>query len=244
MILAALADVDLPPLASPLAGRHDLTSRQLRMPAGRAGTLALLGLAMELLSSRKANSVLVGGVDSRLDTGLLGVLDEEGRVHAEEVLDGFVPGEGAGFLLLSSRNTLPPSTRLAFVSTPGLGVEQGHRYSAEPYLGNGLADAIRSAVRGASGSPVRTVLASFNGESFGGKEWGVAFIPNRDAFHEEPRMEHPADCFGDLGAACGPVLVGLAALGLKKGYLPGPCLTWCSSEGAARAAALVSSDPV
>jgi 3-oxoacyl-[acyl-carrier-protein] synthase-1 len=307
MILATLADADLPPLAPELARRPDLTSRQLRMlrlatPAlqeaasalvpgerpplllagpephpkkptpslgegflellalqtgvsldqgrseassrGRAGGLELLGRAMGLLHSRRATSVLVGGVDSHLDTGLLGVLDEEGRVHADEVLDGFVPGEGAGFLLLSSRRVLPTSTALAFVSTPGTGVEQGHRYSVEPYLGNGLADAIRAAVGGSSRLSIQTVLASFNGESFGGKEWGVAFIRNREAFHPELRMEHPADCFGDLGAACGPVLVGLAVLGLKKGYLPGPCLAWCSSEGAPRAAALVSSEPV
>jgi 3-oxoacyl-[acyl-carrier-protein] synthase-1 len=219
-------------------GRSETSSR------GRAGGLELLGRAMELLHSRRATSVLVGGVDSHLDTGLLGLLDEEGRVHADEVLDGFVPGEGAAFLLLSSRKVLPTSKALAFVSAPGTGAEQGHRYSAEPYLGDGLADSIRAAVGSASGLPVRTVLSSFNGESFGGKEWGVAFIRNREAFHTELRMEHPADCFGDLGAACGPVLVGLAALGLKKRYLPGPCLAWCSSEGAPRAAALVSSEPV
>jgi 3-oxoacyl-[acyl-carrier-protein] synthase-1 len=308
MILASLEDESLPPLASELATRHALTSRQLRMlrlatyalreaasalppaerplllltgpephpkkPAlpplgegflgalalqagvsldlarsemtsnGRAGGVELLGRAMGLLHSRRATSVLVGGVDSHLDTGLLGLLDEEGRVHADEVLDGFVPGEGAGFLLLSLHRSLPGSTALAFVSAPGVGVEQGHRYSAEPCLGNGLADAIRAAVQGASGLQIRTVLASFNGESFGAKEWGVAFIRNREAFHAELRMEHPADCFGDLGAACGPVLVGLAALGLKKGYLPGPCLAWCSSEGALRAASLVSGEPV
>ncbi|WP_141620441.1 beta-ketoacyl synthase N-terminal-like domain-containing protein [Myxococcus sp. AB036A] len=220
------------------AGTSRLSAR------GRAAGLELLKPALALLQSRTARAVLVGGVDSHVDAGVLGILDQEGRVHAEEVLDGFVPGEGAGFLLLSAQKILPNSRAIAHVSAPGLGEEQGHRYSEQPYLGDGLADAVRAAVEGASGLPIRTVFASLNGESFGAKEWGVAFIRNREALHPELRMEHPADCFGDLGAATGPVLVGLAALGLKRGHLPGPCLAWCSSETAPRAATLVSRGPM
>jgi 3-oxoacyl-[acyl-carrier-protein] synthase-1 len=213
-------------------------------PSGRAGGLEVLAAAVDLIHRRGLSHVLVGGVDSFVDAGLLGLLDRDGRVHAEDVVDGFVPGEGAGFLLLSSRRVLPTSTAVGFISTPGIAQESGHRYSEQPYLGDGLSNAVRAAVQGASGLPIRTVFASFNGESFGAKEWGVAFIRNREAFHPEVRVEHPADCFGDLGAAVGPVLVGLAAIGLKKGYLPGPCLIWCASEGSPRAAVLVSSEPV
>jgi 3-oxoacyl-[acyl-carrier-protein] synthase-1 len=143
-----------------------------------------------------------------------------------------------------TRRTHTTSTGLTWLSAPGLGQEQGHRYSKEPYLGNGLADAVRAAVQGVPGRAIRTVFCSFNGESFGAKEWGVAAIRNAEALHGDFRLEHPADCFGDLGAAMAPVLVGLAALGLRKGYTPGPSLVWCASEGALRAASLVSSEPL
>ncbi|MFP2927138.1 beta-ketoacyl synthase N-terminal-like domain-containing protein [Pyxidicoccus sp. 3LG] len=211
---------------------------------GRAGGLVVLDTAMKLLHARGFPYILVGGVDSYLDMRTLGMLDRDGRVHAAEVLDGFVPGEGAAFLLLSSSRNLPTSRGLAFLSAPGLGQEQGHRYSESPYLGNGLADAVRTAVQGIPERSIHTAFTSLNGESFGAKEWGVASIRNSKVFHEKCRVEHPADCFGDLGAAIGPVLIGLATLGLRRGYVPGPRLIWCSSDGTTRAATLVSSDPL
>lgn len=213
-------------------------------PGGRAGGLEAIEAALKLLHERGFRYVLVGGVDSHVDADVLGLLDHDGRVHAEEVVDGFVPGEAAAFLLLSSRKQLPTSSALAYLSAPGIGQEQGHRYSDQPYLGNGLADAVRAATQGLPPRSIRTVFASLNGESFGAKEWGIAAIRNSDALREEFQMEHPADCFGDLGAAIGPVLIGLATFGLRKGYAPGPSLIWCASEGSPRAALLVGSEPV
>jgi 3-oxoacyl-[acyl-carrier-protein] synthase-1 len=53
-------------------------------------------------------------------------------------------------------------------------------------------------------------------------------------------MHHPADSFGDTGAACGPILVGLAALGIKAGYRRAPALVYGSSDRGLRAATIVS----
>jgi 3-oxoacyl-[acyl-carrier-protein] synthase-1 len=82
-----------------------------------------------------------------------------------------------------------------------------------------------------------------NGEHIWGKEWGVAFLRNRDCIQEEHRMVHPAEFIGDPGAALGVLMVGLAAIALKKGYRRGPCLAWCGSDREERAAALVHSAP-
>ena len=75
-----------------------------------------------------------------------------------------------------------------------------------------------------------------NGESHWGKEWGVAFIRNRPAFVEGHSMLHPADCYGEIGAACGPMMVALAALGLRTGRSRGPALVYASSDSGPRAA--------
>ncbi len=210
-------------------------------PVGRAGGLLALRAALALLAQGKHDYALVGGVDSYLDLYLLGTLDQANRVLAPGVMDGFCPGEGAGFVLLCSERVSKLHTPLAHVHAPGIAAESGHRYSKEPYRGDGLAAAVSEAVLGCQ-QPLQTVLCSLNGENFGVKEWGVAFLRNKAAFAEPFEIEHPADCCGDLGAAFAPVLIGLAAIGMQKEYMSTPCLVWCSSEHEQRGAVCVSSN--
>ena len=61
---------------------------------------------------------------------------------------------------------------------------------------------------------------------------GRCFLRNRGAFLPDHGMHHPADCYGDTGAACGPLMAGLAALGIKQGYRRSPALVYGSSDGA------------
>jgi len=212
------------------------------LPGGRAAGLQAVGAALELLEAGGRELVLAGGVDSHLETDVLALLDREERVLAAEVLDGFAPGEGAAFLLLGTRAA---AERLgieapAVVHAPGLAMEPGHRYSEAPYLGTGLAQAVADALAGASRPPVRTVFSTMNGESFWVKEWSVAYSRSANGFAPDFRLEHPAECFGDTGAAAGPILAGLAARGLGDGTVAGPVLVCASSEHAARAALLVT----
>lgn len=211
-------------------------------PTGRAGGLLALQTAIEFLNQNDAEHVLIGGVDSYLDLALLATLDAEDRVLAEGAMDAFAPGEGCGFILLCSdriRDKQLPKPSTA-VYPPGIALESGHRYSDQPYKGDGLAGAIATAVENVNGLPIKTVFASLNGESYSAKEWGVACTRSSSAFDIDFRLEHPADCFGDIGAACGPVLLGLAGIGIRKGYYQNPALIWCSSEGPQRAAVCVS----
>ena len=214
------------------------------LPTGRTGGLqAIQDAILALAQSDDLGYALVGGVDTYLDLYLLGTLDKDDRVLADGVMDGFAPGEGAGFILLCSNKAKESHSPLptAQVTPPGIAAEPGHRYSEEPYKGDGLAEAVTAATEaGLNGTPARTVLCSMNGESFGSKEWGVATLRNTAALDETLRTEHPAECFGDTGAAIGPILVGLAALGMEQGYLPGPCLVWCASETEHRAAVCVT----
>ena len=119
-------------------------------------------------------------------------------------------------------------------------MESGYRYSDDPYTGDGLAQAVTSALAELNNEPVASILSSMNGENFGAKEWGVAYIRNSAAFEPESHMEHPAECFGDTGAAVMPILAGLVAVGLENGYRRGPALVYCSSEGPQRGAVCIS----
>jgi 3-oxoacyl-[acyl-carrier-protein] synthase-1 len=218
-------------------------ARSQVFPTGRAAGFQALGEALKLLKREAHAFVLVGGVDSYLDLYLLGTLDRDDRVLADGVMDGFAPGEGAGFLLVAGQAAAgklaaPPAVQ---VHQPGLGVEPGHRYSQAPYQGDGLSDAIASALDNAGAPPVQTVLAGFNGENFGAKEWGVAFSRCQGKIAPGFAILHPADGYGDLGAAVGPVLIGLAAVGLTDAYMRGPCLAWASSDAAGRGATCITS---
>jgi 3-oxoacyl-[acyl-carrier-protein] synthase I len=213
--------------------------------SGRAGGLLAVEHALKLLAMRQASAVLVGGVDTYQDARLLAVLESEGRLHVGELPDGLVPGEGAAFLLLASPGACQHGRQEPFAHILGTGSarELGHRYSSEPYLGEGLAQALHQLFeRIQSPRPqVRGVYAGLNGERFWAKEWGVAYLRHAKYFAAEHKVEHPIEYIGDPGAALGPLMVALAAIGMKKGYRQGPCLVWCSSDREERAAVLLQS---
>ena len=205
---------------------------------GRAGGMLALQSGLHYLSEHPQDYVLIGGVDTYLDLYLLGTLDSEDRVLANGVMDGFCPGEGAAFILLCTDDKKASLQKQPSIKIfqPGIASEPGHRFSQEPYKGDGLANAVSQALQIENRMPIQTVLSSINGENFGAKEWGVTFMRNSALIDPDFRFEHPADCFGDTGAAVGPILIGLASIGLGKNYLQGPILTVCSSEGELRGA--------
>jgi 3-oxoacyl-[acyl-carrier-protein] synthase-1 len=199
--------------------------------------------ALVMLQNDEAEYVLLGGVDSLIDLYVLGTLDMQGRIRNEINSDGFSPGEGAAFLLLTrtdhaAKKNLQP---LAQILGCGMGHESGHIYAEEPYLGEGLAGTFSALISEANpSSAIGSVYSSFNGERYWGKEFGVARLRNSAAFLPDHQMEHPAECFGDLGAAHGAMLAALAIHGVQKHYRHSPCLVYASSDYGERGAVLLA----
>jgi 3-oxoacyl-[acyl-carrier-protein] synthase-1 len=218
-------------------GKFGLGKSKL-LAQGRASGIEAMAQAWTLLSAQTEPFVLVGGVDTYLDLYLLGTLDMHDRVLADGVMDGFAPGEGAAFLLLASQQAVEKHALkpLAQVCQPALADEPGHRYSQATYKGDGLAQAMTAALSALNGQKANTVFSGMTGENLHAKEWGVANLRNQASLAEKLQFEHPADCYGDPGAAAGPLMIGLAALGMNEGLLPGPCLVYCSSEHEKRGA--------
>jgi 3-oxoacyl-[acyl-carrier-protein] synthase-1 len=208
-------------------------------PHGRAAGLLALQAALAHVASR-GGGALAGGVDCYRDQHLLDALDREGRVLVPGALDGFVPGEGAAFVLLRRRSEeAGGADGLGTLSAVAVGEEPGHRYSDQPCCGDGLTRAFAGLLDGLGNDaePARTVMAGLNGESFWAKEWGAATLRTQRLIADDARVEHPADCFGDAGAALGPLLLVVAVAGLGRGWLRAPVLVWCASDRAERAAA-------
>ena len=217
-------------------------ARSLAVPRGRAAGLMALREAANRLHGGDSPFVLVGGVDTLVDLYVLGTLDMEGRIRNEVNSDGFSPGEGAGFVLLctpakAAEQGLEP---LAVIACTAIGQEAGHLYSDQPYLGEGLAEAFATLLADAPPpAPIACVYASFNGERYWAREFGVARVRSAAAFESDNAVEHPAEVFGDLGAAHGVVMLALAAHAVANGYRPAPCLVFASSDHADRAATLL-----
>jgi 3-oxoacyl-[acyl-carrier-protein] synthase I len=211
------------------------------VPTGRAAGLIALRQARTRLLQGDHEFILVGGVDSLVDLYVLGTLDLQGRIRNAVNSDGFSPAEGAAFLLLCTAETARRRALSVSVAVSGCtcGNEPGHLYADAPYLGEGLAAAVGALLAEAPPSPpVGCVFSSFNGERYWGREFGVARLRNAAAFADDHQIEHPAECFGDLGAAHGPMLAALAYHGLLRGYRRSPCLVYASSDYGERGAAL------
>jgi 3-oxoacyl-[acyl-carrier-protein] synthase-1 len=114
-----------------------------------------------------------------------------------------------------------------------IGHEPGHLQSDAPYLGEGLAGAVgRLLAEAPPAAPIACTYASFNGERYWAREFGVARVRNSGHFADAMQMEHPAECCGDLGAAHGPLLACLAAHAWPAAIGPGPAWSMLHPTGA------------
>lgn len=220
-----------------LQSEIELNLEQSRVAkVGRAGGLMAIEAAYEYFQNSGHDYLLIGGVDTYYDHNLLARLDAEDRLLLEGSADGFFPGEGAAFVLLAServKNNLPfPHIRLA---KPGISEEPGHRYSDQAYLGAGLSAAVKQALASVA-EPINTLWTSMIYDGFGQKEFGVALTRASDKLSPDLEIHHPVDCLGDMGAAMGCALIGLASLSAGRNSANTRHLLCCSSDMAQRSA--------
>lgn len=231
----------LPAYLHVLTGAPIDIDRSVVIPRGRASAIIALELALKALDNEETSHVIVGGVDTYLDLRLLSTLDAEGRISGPRVMDGFIPGEGAAFVVLTNAS-LQSADRTVAVNAAASVKDPGHRYGQAPATGEGLSNALQQARDRMSplAGPIATTFAGFNGENFDAKLWGIARMRHNDLFAPNMLMEHPADKYGDAGAATGAILLSLASHSLTDGSRFGPALVWAASDYEPRACAVLS----
>jgi 3-oxoacyl-[acyl-carrier-protein] synthase-1 len=212
-------------------------------PIGRAGGLHAVRKAHQYFAQPGHDYVLIGGVDTYWDPYLLAKLSAEGRLSGQGNMDGFTPGEGAAFLLLASERVKEqlPEPHIA-LAMPGCTEEAGHRYSDEPYRGEGMAQAVTQAFERAESVQAHCVWTSMIYDHFSHKELAVALTRNSDKLPGNVVMRHPVDCLGDVGAAIGCALVGMIAVAAPWQPNLRHHLVCCASDLAHRAALRVDID--
>jgi 3-oxoacyl-[acyl-carrier-protein] synthase-1 len=205
--------------------------------SGRAAGMEAIEFAFKYLHE-KYDRMLVGGSDSHSDYARLAPLDEMGRLLTIGSPDSFAPGEAACFLLLTRHLELAQVRNgyLIAVHPPGIADEQGHLFSAAPYRGDGLDRAFKKSLIHQPAQSIHSIYSGMNGENHWAKEYGVAYLRNKAAFDDPVRFEHPADCYGDLGAATATTLIAMAAEHLHKNKNVYKHLVYCSSDTSMRGA--------
>ncbi len=234
-------------LAVNIANQADfpIESKYMRtIRTGRAGGIEALDSAFRYVYELGFEFVIVGGSDSYFDYSVLSALDDERRLLASGEMDGFAPGEAACFLLLTANKSqaLVKNNSVVAFCKPGISEEPGHMRSSEPYLGDGLSQAFKRALSSVNNPETTQIYASMNGERFWGKEYGVASMRNDKKLHESVEVKHPAEFFGDIGAATGSMLVAMAAYDLFKHKDQNTALIYASSDGSARAAVVLQKE--
>jgi 3-oxoacyl-[acyl-carrier-protein] synthase-1 len=210
-----------------------------RICTGRSAGIEALDFAFNYLMNQPQEYVLLAGVDSYLDESI--IKNYQRRLLTHGAADAFAPGEGACALLLTRHIELAENRNghVIAIYPCGMAEEEGHMYSEKPYKGEGLDKAFKRALENHSPHSIETIYSSMNGENHWAKEYGVAYLRNKQKFIDKVKIEHPADCYGDLGAATATALVAFAAENLHKTRSAHKNLVYCSSDKAVRGAVVL-----
>lgn len=217
-------------------------------PNGSAAGILAMQKAAEILHAGRALFCLAGGVDSYLTAATLEWMDELGILKSSANRNGFPPGEAAGFCLLTTRDTsrqfrLPV---LGWLETFGFARENSPIRTPTICVGRGLSDAIEQATAPLHlpAERIDETICDLNGEPYRSEEFALTVLRTQLAFVDATRFVTPADSWGDVGAASGPLFVNLAVAAGLRGYAQGPrTMVWASSEGGERAAAVLHTPP-
>lgn len=213
---------------------------------GHAAGLMAMETACRVLRLSEAEFCLTGGVDSYIDPDTLDWVEDNEQLHKPSNAWGFVPGEAAAFCLLCTKATaaaygLPILCELLDVSTS---IERNCIKTETVCIGEGLTDAVASVLASMpSGQQIRYTYCDQNGEAYRADEFGFMLARLSDQFENTDAYMAPADCWGDVGAASGPLFVGLITAAVGKKYAAeGNSLIWTSSESGERSAAVLWAD--
>jgi 3-oxoacyl-[acyl-carrier-protein] synthase-1 len=256
MALALAVPADRPGLPDDLHDRlRDSVARRFSdrfsaiglFDVGHASGLMALSAAMRTMADGDFDACVVAGVESYLAPETLEWLEEAEQLHGAGALNnawGFVPGEGAGAVLLAIERLVERvvADLPAEVLSVGLGFEENRIRTPTVCVGDGLTAAFREALGGLpAGAKITDVYCDMNGEPYRADEYGFACLRTKDRFVSASDFVAPADCWGDVSAASAPLGLVLSAVASAKKYAGGPyAFLWASSESGERGAALLA----
>lgn len=208
---------------------------------GHVAALLALDAARQLISKKEGARCLIAAADSNVLDANLDWLDRSWRLKSQRNVDGFIPGEAGGAFLVEGAAAAARrgAAVLARVTGIGMGEEANSFFSDAQSTGAGLSSAIGAACADTAQQPIRWVICDLNGESYRGREWGIAYTRLASRF-QSPVIWHPAENIGDIGAASSAVHIAAASRAFARGYAPADrALIWCAADSKRRAACVI-----
>lgn len=213
---------------------------------GHAAGLMALQSGRQAIMNKSEEFCLIGGVESYLDPDTLDWIEDYEQLHTPDNAWGFIPGEAAAFCLLCNSFTaqkygLPIKAQLLSVATA---IEKNRIKTETVCIGEGLTEAVRNCLATLpEGFRIDQTYCDQNGEAYRADEFGFMLARLSEFFVDPSDYTAPADCWGDVSAASGPLFINLLIAAAEKGYAKGPySLLWTSSEGGERTAAVFRCD--
>ena len=196
---------------------------------GRPGALLALMHARRLIVEESVRHVLIVATDSLLTWQTLMTYGQQDRLLTESNSNGFMPGEGAGAVLVGKGDGR--SAELLCVGL-GAGIEPAPLLSGKPLRADGLTTAIKEALADADCEmhELDFRITDISGEQYFFKEAALALTRTLRQRKEEFDLWHPAEGIGEAGALAGPAVIASAFSACRKGYAKGPRILLHSSD--------------
>jgi len=206
---------------------------------GRIGAAMALSHARTLLQRPNVARVLIVATDSLISWPTLSHYDHCERLLTPRTSDGFMPGEGAGALLVGQMDQEAAAGELVCTGI-GFGMEKAHIDSNEPLRAQGLEAAVKAALNdaGVQMHDIDYRITDLSGEQYYFKEAALALSRTLRRLKQEFDLWHPAECIGETGALAGVSVIALADAASRKGYAAGPAVLAHMANDAGQRAAL------
>jgi 3-oxoacyl-[acyl-carrier-protein] synthase-1 len=191
------------------------------MPRGQVSGVAGLQAAERLLSMQRVPCCIIAGVDSLLEPRVADAYVRRRRLLTPDNSNGFIPGEAGCAVLVGHAAPRAEQLRVLGMS---LTRERASIESEEPLRAEGLTQAVREALAqaGLTLFDVDYRITDLNGEHYKFKEAALAIMRFQRKEKEQLfELWHPIEYLGEVGAAIGPCVLGLALHAGQKGYAPG-----------------------
>ena len=188
---------------------------------GRVSVAVAMTQARALIGGGKFSRVLIAATDSLVSWPTLSHYEREERLLTASNSNGFMPGEGAGALLVGADRGAADELLCTGI---GFGRETAHIDSGEPLRAEGLSLAIKAALTdaGCAMHDMDFRITDLSGEQYYFKEAALALSRILRRRKEEFDIWHPAECTGEQGAAAGLAVVALAVAACRKAFTKGP----------------------
>ena len=181
-----------------------------------------LAIALEMIRSGRAQTVLAGGADALCRMTCFGfqslqVVDPAGARPFDKNRSGMSVAEGAGLLLLVSQR---PENPVAELSGSGLSCDAYHASSPHPE-GNGAFDAMVKAMDDAGITPEQIDYISLHGTGTEANDKAEAMAVNRLFNKNRPAASSVKGATGHPMAAAGAIEAVISAMAVSKDFIPG-----------------------